>query len=90
MFDRVESHSTKKRRALSKDDAEHLSRGQPTRSRSGNRGIGHRLTQKERMLFEAAKRFGFLKLPLSGARPNVVNVYRLWCEASDQPCVIKG
>lgn len=64
-----------------KDDIERLSRGDPTRGRIGHRGVGHRLTQKERILFEAAKRQGFLKIPVAGIRPNVINVYRLWCQA---------
>lgn len=66
----------------SKDDVENLSRGLPTRSKLGSRNIGHRLTQKERILFESAQRQGFLKLPLTGLRENVVNIYRLWCEAT--------
>jgi hypothetical protein len=73
-----------------KDDIEKLSRGQPTRARIGSRRIGHRLTQKERILFEAAKHQGFLKLPFSGARQNVANVYRLWCEAESRECIILG
>ncbi len=72
-----------------KNDIEKLSRGQPTRSKIGSRRIGHRLTQKERILFEAAKRNGFLKLPLSGARANVSNIYKLWCQAEGCPCVIR-
>lgn len=72
-----------------KDDIQKLSKGKPTRGKIGSRRIGHRLTQKERILFEAAKRNGFLKLPLSGARPNVANIYRLWCQAEGLPCVIK-
>lgn len=64
-----------------KDDIERLSRGDSTRGRIGHRGVGHRLTQKERILFEAAKRQGFLKIPVAGIRPNVINVYRLWCQA---------
>lgn len=71
-----------------KNDIEKLSRGLPTRSKIGSRRIGHRLTQKERILFEAAKRNGFLKLPLSGARANVSNIYRLWCQSEGCPCVI--
>lgn len=65
----------------SKDDVERLSRGQATRAKIGSRRIGHRLTRKERALFDAARRRGFLKIPVSGIRPNVVNVYRLWCAA---------
>jgi hypothetical protein len=46
----------------SKDDVERLSRGMPTRAKIGSRNTGHRLTQKERLLFAAAQRQGFLKL----------------------------
>jgi hypothetical protein len=74
----------------SKDDVEKLSHGLPTRGKIGNRSIGHRLNQKERILFEAAKRQGFLKIPASGARKNLENIYRLWCEASNRPCLIKS
>ena len=75
---------------IQKDEVERLSRGLPTRSRRGSRAIGHRLTQKERILFEAAKRQGFLKLPVTGLRDNVRNIYRLWCESEGCPCVVKG
>jgi len=73
-----------------KDDVERLSRGEPTRARIGNCRIGHRLTQKERQLFEAAQRQGYLKIPVTGIRTNVVNVYRLWCAAEGRDCIIKG
>jgi hypothetical protein len=73
-----------------KDDVERLSRGQPTRAKIGSRRIGHRLTQKERLLFEAAKRQGFLKIPVSGIRPNVCNVYRLWCAAEGRDYILKA
>ncbi len=73
-----------------KDDVERLSRGQPTRAKIGSRSVGHRLTQKERILFEAAQRNGFLKVPVTGIRPNVLNVYRLWCEAEGRPFIVKG
>ncbi len=72
-----------------KNDVERLSRGESTRGRIGNRGVGHRLTQKERILFEAAKRQGFLKIPVAGIRKNVVNIYRLWCQASDREFVTR-
>ena len=75
---------------IDKDDVEKLSRGLPTRSRRGSRAVGHRLTQKERILFEAAQRQGFLKLPVGGIRPNVENVYRLWCEAEGRPFIVTG
>ena len=73
-----------------KDDIERLSRGQSTRAKIGNRRIGHRLTQKERLLFQAAQRLGFLKIPVTGIRPNVVNIYRLWCEAEGREFIIRG
>jgi hypothetical protein len=73
-----------------KDDVERLSRGKPTRAKIGNRRIGHRLTSKERLLFEAAQRQGFLKIPVTGIRPNVVNIYRLWCVAEGREFLTKG
>ena len=57
-----------------KDDVERLSRGQPTRAKIGSRSVGHRLTQRERILFEAAQRNGFLKIPVKG-------ILDLYCEA---------
>ena len=75
---------------IDKDDVEKLSRGLPTRSRRGSRATGHRLTQKERILFEAAQRRGFLKLPVGGLRDNVVNLYRLWCDAEGRACIVLG
>jgi hypothetical protein len=75
---------------VQKDDVERLSRGLPTKARVGSRAVGHRLTEKERILFEAAKRHGFLKIPVGGLRPNVANVYRKWCEAIDRDCIITG
>lgn len=72
-----------------KDDIDRLSRGEATRARIGSRRIGHRLTQKERVLFEAAKRQGYLKIPVVGLRENVVNIYRLWCEAEGRECVLR-
>jgi hypothetical protein len=71
------------------DDIERLSRGEPTRAKIGSRRIGHRLTQKERALFEAAKRQGFLKLPVVGLRENLENIYRLWCQATGKEYVVR-
>ncbi len=73
-----------------KDDVERLSHGKPTRAKIGSRRVGHRLTQKERILFEAAQRQGFIKIPVTGIRPNVLNIYRLWCEAEGRDFVVKG
>jgi hypothetical protein len=74
----------------SKDDVARLSRGMSTLARIGSRRTPHRLTQKERILFEAAKRQGFLKVPIAGIRPNVLNIYRLWCEAEKREFLVKG
>jgi hypothetical protein len=73
-----------------KDDVERLTRGLPTKSKIGSRRIGHRLTQKERLLFEAAQRQGFLKIPVTGSRPNVINVYKLWCQAEGREFIVVG
>ena len=75
-------------RSIDQNDIEKLSRGKATKARIGNRRIGHRLTQKERILFEAAKRQGHLKIPHSGVRQNVIRIYRMWCEAEGRDCVI--
>lgn len=69
------------KKRISKDDVEKLSKGKPTAKRHGSRNTPHRLTEKERILFEAAKRQGFLKIPVTGARQNLVNIYLKWCEA---------
>jgi hypothetical protein len=29
-----------------------------------------------------------LKIPASGIRRNVIQIYRLWCEASNLPCTL--
>jgi hypothetical protein len=71
-----------------RNDVEKLSRGKPTKSKIGSRAKGHRLTQKERILFESAKRAGFLKVPVSGIRQNVIRIYQLWCEVDGRNCII--
>jgi hypothetical protein len=71
----------KKLPAISKDDVESLTKGLPTKSRSGDITVGHRLTVRERQLFERAKKYGYLTLPHSPIRDNVINIYIKWCEA---------
>ncbi len=79
------------KRKVSKDDVEKLSRGQASGSRSGSRAIPHRLNKRERELFESAKKRGFLKLPHSAVRQNLINVYTLWCSAKGiQPIILRG
>lgn len=72
-----------------KNDIERLSRGLSTKSKIGHRGTGHRLTQKERILYHAAQRNGFLKVPVAGIRKNVLNIYRLWCQSEGRPFLVK-
>ena len=71
----------KKLPAITKDDVESLTKGLPTKSRSGDVTVGHRLTKRERLMFEKAKKTGYLSLPYSAIRDNVVNIYIKWCEA---------
>jgi hypothetical protein len=66
---------------ISKDDVEALTKGLPTKSRSGDVTVGHRLTKREREIFERAKISGFLTLPYSPIRDNVINIYCKWCDA---------
>ena len=63
-----------------RDDLESLTRGEPTRSRIGSRGEGHRLTKRERELFEIAQKRGYLNVSHVGIRENVINVFSKWCE----------
>lgn len=72
-----------------RDDVERLSRGLATHDRIGSRGTPHRLNQRERILFEVAKKNGYLKIPASGARQNLITIYRLWCEAGKKRVEIR-
>jgi hypothetical protein len=78
-----------KKKTLSLDDVERLSRGESSRSRQGSRAIPHRLTKDERQKFEAAKRRGYLKLPLRTPRDNLLNIYKLWCEATGRDFIVQ-
>ncbi len=66
---------------ISKDDVQALTKGLRTKSRSGDVTVGHRLTKREREIFARAKTSGFLTLPYSPIRDNVINIYCKWCEA---------
>jgi hypothetical protein len=68
-------------RKISKDDVERLSKGLSSKSKTGSRNVPHRLTKKERIVFESAKKVGYLKLPANCRRENLVNIYLLWCQA---------
>jgi len=78
------------KKRISKDDVELLSRGKPSKTKRGSRAIPHRLTAEERILFEAAKKRGVLKIAANRPRANLLNVYKLWCEATDTDFIIKG
>jgi hypothetical protein len=53
-------------------------------------GASHRPSLMTGLLFESAQRQGFLKIPVTGIRPNVVNVYRLWCAAEGRDFSVNG
>lgn len=57
-----------------------ITRGLPSPSKLGSRGIPHRLSNKERIIFDRACREGVLKLPFKGVRKNLQNAYWLYCE----------
>ena len=71
------------------DDVERLSKGLSTKSKQGSRKIPHRLTIKERTLFESAKKNGFLKIPYVGVRENLINIYKKWCEVKGREAEIR-
>jgi len=71
------------------DDVDALSRGKSSRSKEGSRDLPHRLTQVERIKLEVAKKRGFLKLPLKTPRDNLINVYKLWCQAVGKEFIVK-
>lgn len=74
---------------ISLDDVESLSRGRPSRSKEGSRMLPHRLTQAERVKLEVAKKRGYLKLPINAPRDNLINVYKLWCQAKNIEFIVK-
>ena len=63
-----------------KSDILKLTRGESTRSKMGSRAVPHRLRKDESKRFELAIKKGFLELYESD-RPNLLNVYKKWCEA---------
>ncbi len=74
---------------ISKDDVELLSRGKSTKAKFGSRQIPHRLTVKERAIFETGKKTGFLKISANRPRENLFNIFKLWCEATGEKFVLK-
>jgi hypothetical protein len=72
------------------DDVEAVSRGLPAKHRgTGSRGVPHRLNSEERMLFDLARRKGWIELTqglrrtTQGGNPDspLRNTYRSWCDS---------
>lgn len=78
----------------SRDDVERISYGKPSKRKGvGSRGVPHRLNSDERLLFDFAKRKGWLEVEGSGWRSErreapIVNTWRNWCDAVARPSVV--
>jgi len=76
------------------NDVERISWGKPaTKKGTGSRGIPHRLNEEERLLFDQARRKGFLEINGSGWRKQrrdapLLNTYRSLCDARGQPSIV--
>eukprot|EP00979_Chaetoceros_neogracilis_P000449 scaffold107_cov269-Chaetoceros_neogracile.AAC.41 len=74
-------------------DVESISWGKPAKKKgTGSRGVPHRLNEDERLLFDQARRKGFLEIAGSGWRSQrgdapLVNSYRSLCDARGQVCI---
>ena len=75
------------------DDVDRISWGKPAIKKStGSRGVPHRLNDEERVLYDMARRKGFVEIGGSGWRKQrrgapLVNSYRNWCDARAVPVV---
>ena len=73
---------------------ERISWGKPAKQKgTGSRGIPHRLNEEERLLFDQARRKGFLEVAGSGWRSQrrdapLLNTYRSFCDARGQPAIV--
>lgn len=76
------------------DDVQRISTGDAARHRgTGSRAVPHRLNAEERKQYELAKSKGVLVLAGSGYRRErkgspLANIWRQWCDAKAQPCVL--
>ncbi|KAL6756072.1 hypothetical protein V8C86DRAFT_3136977 [Haematococcus lacustris] len=76
------------------NDVDSLSRGGRARVRgTGSRDVPHRLNAEERVLYNAAKKKGFLAVRGSGYRKErkghpLPNVWRQWCDANRRATVV--
>jgi hypothetical protein len=76
-------------------DVERISWGKPAKKKgTGSRGVPHRLNDdEERLLFDQARRKGFLEVAGSGWRSQrreapLINSYRSLCDARGQVCIV--
>lgn len=76
------------------NDVERISWGKPAKRKgTGSRGIPHRLNEEERLLFDQARRRGFLEVAGSGWRSQrrdapLLNTYRSLCDARGQASIV--
>lgn len=76
------------------NDVERISWGKPAKQKgTGSRGMPHRLNEEERLLFDQARRKGFLEVAGSGWRSQrrdapLLNTYRSLCDARGQPSIV--
>ena len=76
------------------DDVERISWGKPAKKKgTGSRGVPHRLNEEERLLFDQARRKGFLEITGSGWRSQrreapLLNSYRSLCDARGQASIV--
>ena len=76
------------------NDVERISWGKPAKRKgTGSRGMPHRLNTDERLLFDQARRKGFLEVAGSGWRSQrrdapLLNTYRSLCDARGQASII--
>ena len=76
------------------DDVDRISWGRPAKKKgTGSRGVPHRLNSDERVLYDLARRKGFLEMAGSGWRKQrsdapLANTYRSWCDAAAHACLV--
>lgn len=76
------------------EDVERISWGKPAKKKgTGSRGVPHRLNEEERLLFDQARRKGFLEVGGSAWRAQrrdapLLNTYRSLCDAKKQANIV--
>ncbi|CAM6100182.1 unnamed protein product [Calypogeia fissa] len=69
------------------DDVERISRGRPSKAKTGSRAVPHRLNAEERKAFELAKKRGYVTQQANSRRYPLINTYRNYCDALDFLCI---